>query len=112
MKKIEAIVKPDRIPVIMSRLSQVHQGTINYYDTWYRRIAESNGEQHTHERNPYGFLFRTKVEVMVDDDQVDAVITAICEGGYAGGMCEGKIFVMPIENSIRIQDPQKEDFNF
>jgi len=111
MKKIEAVIKPDRLPVVLDKISKFEHGSISYYDTWYRRISGDFAENLNQERNAHGFLYKTKVELTVEDDQVDSAISALCEGGYSGGGCDGRIFVMPVEQTLRIKSPESSDFH-
>jgi nitrogen regulatory protein P-II 1 len=54
-------------------------------------------------------LPRVKIEVVVEDGQVDQVISTICEVAHTGRVGDGKIFVIPVADAIRVRTQEKGD---
>ena len=53
------------------------------------------------------FLPKIKIEIVITDDQVNAAVEAIVKGAKTGKIGDGKVFVSPIENAIRIRTEEK-----
>ena len=103
MKKIEAIIKPFKLDDVKQALHQEGIEGMTIID------AKGFGRQKGHTELYRGaeyvieFLPKIKVEVVVDDDRVGAVLDAIRNAANTGKIGDGKIFVSPIEQAIRIR---------
>ena len=103
MKKIEAIIKPFKLEDVKDALQEVGLQGITVVE------AKGFGRQRGHTEMYRGaeyvvdFLPKTKVEVIVTEDQVDAAIEAIRKAALTGRIGDGKIFVSNIEQVIRIR---------
>jgi len=103
MKKIEAIIRPSKIEDVKTSL--VEAGIIGMTITDVRGFGRQKGQVETYRGTEFTveFLTKIKVEVVVDDDKVDAVIAAITGSSRTGEIGDGKIFVLPVENVVRIR---------
>jgi nitrogen regulatory protein PII len=103
MKKIEAIIRPYKIDDVKSSL--VEAGIIGMTITDVRGFGRQKGQVETYRGNEFTveFITKVKVEVVVDDDKVDTVITAITGPSRTGEIGDGKIFVLPVESVVRIR---------
>jgi len=103
MKKIEAIVKPFKLDEVRESLSEV--GITGLTVTEVKGFGRQKGHTELYRGAEYvvDFLPKIKVEVVVTDDIVDAAVDAIVKAAHTGKIGDGKIFIMPVEQVIRIR---------
>lgn len=102
MKKVEAIIRSERMPLVKERLRQLGIGgmTISTVSGWSKQR-----ELHLQWRGQpvaYDLLPKAKFELIVPDDRMDSVIQAITESARTGEHGDGVIFVSTIEQAINI----------
>jgi nitrogen regulatory protein P-II 1 len=102
MKKIDAIIRSERMPVVKEHLRQLGIGgmTISTVSGWSKQR-----ELHLQWRGQpvaYDLLPKAKFELIVPDDRVDSVIQAITESARTGDHGDGVIFISTIEQAINI----------
>ncbi len=103
MKKIEAIIKPFKLEDVKEALSdlEITGMTISEVKGYGRQKGHTEvyrGAEYKVEFNP-----KTKIELVVAADQVGKVTTAIREAANTGKIGDGKIFILPIEDVMRIR---------
>ena len=108
MKLVTAIIKPFKLDDVREALSDIGvQGiTVSEVKGFGRQkgqVERYRGSEFTVE-----FLQKLKVEVVVDDDRVDAVITAIAEAAKTGEIGDGKIFVSSVDTVVRIRTGDRD----
>ena len=103
MKKIEAIVKPFKLDEVREALSEV--GITGLTVTEVKGFGRQKGHTELYRGAEYvvDFLPKIKVEVVVTDDLVDAAVEAIVKAAHTGTIGDGKIFIMAVEQVIRIR---------
>jgi nitrogen regulatory protein P-II 1 len=103
MKKIEAIIKPFKLDEVKEALHEV--GVQGMTVTEVRGFGRQKGHTELYRGAEYvvDFLPKVKVEIVVENPQVDDVIEAIMQAARTGRIGDGKIFVTPVENAIRIR---------
>ncbi|MCV2216518.1 MULTISPECIES: P-II family nitrogen regulator [Thauera] len=103
MKKIEAIVKPFKLDEVRESLSEV--GITGLTVTEVKGFGRQKGHTELYRGAEYvvDFLPKIKVEVVVSDELVDAAVEAIVKAAHTGKIGDGKIFIMPVEQVIRIR---------
>ena len=103
MKKVEAIVKPFKLEDIKEALSEI--GIQGMTVTEVKGFGRQKGHTELYRGAEYvvDFLPKVKIEIVLDDDQVDAAIEAIVSAAKTEKIGDGKIFVSPIEQTIRIR---------
>ena len=103
MKKIEAIIKPFKLDEVRESLSEV--GITGLTVTEVKGFGRQKGHTELYRGAEYvvDFLPKIKVEVVVTDDIVDAAVDAIVKAAHTGKIGDGKIFIMPVEQVIRIR---------
>ena len=103
MKKIEAIVKPFKLDDIKDRLDEVgiHGMTV----TEVKGFGRGGGKAPVYPGAEYivDFVPKIKIEIVVPDDLVHAAIEAIMEAARTRHVGDGKIFVLPVDEAIRIR---------
>jgi nitrogen regulatory protein P-II 1 len=109
MHKIEAIVRPEKLEDVKDALAKIGVGGLNVVHVTGRGSQRSI--VHTPGAEPYevDMLPRVKIEVVVEDGQVDQVISTICEVAHTGRVGDGKIFVIPVADAIRVRTQEKGD---
>ena len=107
MKKIEAIIKPFKLDEVKDALSEV--GVQGMTVTEVKGFGRTGGKKEVYRGSSYvvDFVPKVKVEVVVTDDQVNAVLDAIERSAKTGRIGDGKIFVVPIEEVVRIRTGER-----
>ena len=109
MKKIEAIIKPFKLDAVKDALTamDVHGMTV----TEVKGFGRQKGHKEIYRGAEYqvDFLPKIKIEVVVHASQVDKVIETITKAARTDKIGDGKIFVIPIENVIRIRTGESGD---
>lgn len=103
MKKIEAVIKPFKLDDVKDALSEAGVKGLTVVEA--KGFGRQKGHTELYRGAEYvvDFLPKVKVEVVVDDDQVERVIEAIQKAAHTGRIGDGKIFLSPIEEAIRIR---------
>ncbi|MBO4329356.1 MAG: P-II family nitrogen regulator [Rhodocyclaceae bacterium] len=103
MKKIEAIVKPFKLDEVREALSEV--GINGLTVTEVKGFGRQKGHSEIYRGAEYvvDFLPKIKIEIVLADDIVDQAIEAIIRAAHTGKIGDGKIFVTPVEQVIRIR---------
>ena len=107
MKKIEAIIKPFKLDDVKSALQE--QGLQGLTVSDVKGFGRQKGHTELYRGAEYtvDFLPKVKLEVVVADDKVDAVVEAIAAAAATGKIGDGKIFVTPLGESIRIRTGER-----
>ena len=103
MKKIEAVIKPFKLDEVREALSEI--GISGLTVTEVKGFGRQKGHTELYRGAEYvvDFLPKVKLEVAIADDQLDAVIDAITKAANTGKIGDGKIFVVSLEQAIRIR---------
>ena len=103
MKQVTAIIKPFKLDEVREGLAEL--GVTGLTVTEVKGFGRQKGHTELYRGAEYGvdFLPKIKVEVVVADDRVEAVIDAIVKSAHTGKIGDGKIFVSSIEQVIRIR---------
>tara|TARA_Y100001935_G_C17244674_1_gene477646 strand:- start:741 stop:1082 length:342 start_codon:yes stop_codon:yes gene_type:complete len=109
MKKIEAIIKPFKLSNVKDALHELGISGMTVIDVkGFGRQRGSTEGIHTNDSYDDEFLAKMKLEVIVEDSQVQDVIESIKSSAYSGKIGDGKIFVSNIEQVIRIRTGEKD----
>jgi nitrogen regulatory protein P-II 1 len=103
MKKIEAIIKPFKLDEVREALSEI--GVTGLTVTEVKGFGRQKGHTELYRGAEYvvDFLPKVKIEVVIADDLVDRAIEAIIQTARTGKIGDGKIFVYPVEQVVRIR---------
>ena len=103
MKKIEAVVKPFKLDEVREALSEI--GVTGLTVTEVKGFGRQKGHTELYRGAEYvvDFLPKVKVELIVGDALVDRAIEAIVKAARTGKIGDGKIFVTPVEQVVRIR---------
>lgn len=103
MKLVTAIIKPFKLDDVRESLSDI--GVQGITVTEVKGFGRQKGHTELYRGAEYvvDFLPKVKIEVAIDDDQLDRVIEAISKAANTGKIGDGKIFVVNLEQAIRIR---------
>jgi nitrogen regulatory protein P-II 1 len=109
MKKIEAIIKPFKLDEVKEALQEA--GIQGLSVTEVKGFGRQKGHTELYRGAEYvvDFLPKVKIEVVLSDDMVDTAIAAIIAAARTDKIGDGKIFVSPVEQAIRIRTGETGD---
>jgi nitrogen regulatory protein P-II 1 len=109
MKKVEAIIKPFKLDEVKDALAEV--GIKGMTVTEVKGFGRTGGKREVYRGSAYvvDFVPKVKVEVVVPDALVAGVLEAIERSAKTGRIGDGKIFVTPIEEAVRIRTGERGD---
>ena len=107
MKKIVAIIRPFKLDEV--KIELVNAGIVGMTVSEVRGFGRQKGQTERYRGSEYTveFLQKLKVEVVVEDGQVDMVVDKIISAARTGEIGDGKIFVSPVEQVVRIRTGEK-----
>lgn len=107
MKKIEAIIKPFKLDDVKSALAEV--GVEGMTVTEVKGFGRQRGHTEIYRGAEYtvDFLPKIKLEVVLDDRQVDGAVAAILKAAKTGKIGDGKIFLTTLEEVVRIRTEER-----
>ena len=109
MKQVTAIIKPFKLDEVREALAEV--GLNGLTVTEVKGFGRQKGHTELYRGAEYvvDFLPKIRVEMVIPDSMVDDVIEAIVKAARTGKIGDGKIFVMPVEQAIRIRTSESGD---
>ena len=109
MKKIEAIIKPFKLDDVKDALHDAGVSGLTVSEV--KGFGRQKGHTELYRGAEYvvDFIPKVKVEVVVEDDQAERVVEAIELAARTGRIGDGKIFVLPIEQAVRIRTGDRGD---
>lgn len=109
MKKIEAIIKPFKLDDVREALTDI--GITGMTVTEVKGFGRQKGHTEIYRGAEYAvdFLPKIKLELVLTDDLVERAIEVIIESARSGKIGDGKIFILPVEEAIRIRTGETSD---
>jgi nitrogen regulatory protein P-II 1 len=103
MKKIEAIIKPFKLEEVKAALAEIGVDGMTISDV--RGFGRQKGKNEIYRGTEYrvGFMPKLKIEIVLQDLQVTAASAAIRNSAKTGKIGDGKIFIVPVEEAVRIR---------
>ena len=107
MKKIEAIIKPHKLDDVKDRLRELGISGMTVYEV--KGFGRTGGKTEVYRGSAYvvDFVPKARIEIVVKDSVVNEVVQAIAATAKTGKIGDGKIFVTPVEEAIRIRTGEK-----
>jgi nitrogen regulatory protein P-II 1 len=110
MKKIEAIIRPEKLNEVKQALDDLGFHGMNFVQVTGRGAQRGVIHQgRGGETVTVDLLPKVKLDVVVPEMAVERVIDAICEAARTGNIGDGKIFVIPVEEAIRVRTGERGD---
>jgi nitrogen regulatory protein PII len=109
MKKIEAIIKPFKLEEVKDALSDI--GIEGMTVSEVKGFGRQKGHTEIYRGSEYtvDFLPKIKLELVLPDSRVEAAVSAIVKTAKTGKIGDGKVFVSPVDDAIRIRTDEKGD---
>lgn len=103
MKKIEAIIKPFKLDDVKDALS--HMGVKGITLSEVKGFGRQRGHKETYRGAEYqvDFVPKVKIELVIEASMTDQVVSTISEKAGTGKIGDGKIFVLPVEQAVRLR---------
>jgi nitrogen regulatory protein P-II 1 len=107
MKKIEAVIKPFKMDAVKEKLNAL--GILGMTVSEVRGFGRQRGHTEIYRGAEYvvDFIPKTKIEIIVPDHLETAVIETIVDMARTGSIGDGKIFVLPVEEAVRIRTGER-----
>jgi nitrogen regulatory protein P-II 1 len=107
LKKIEAIIKPFKLEEVKEALTEI--GVEGLTVTEVKGFGRQKGHTEIYRGSEYtvDFLPKVKIDIVVPAETVDKALAAIVKAAKTGKIGDGKVFVLPVEDAIRIRTEEK-----
>jgi nitrogen regulatory protein P-II 1 len=107
MKKIEAIIKPFKLDEVKEALAR--QGVVGMTVTEVKGFGRQKGHTELYRGAEYivEFLPKVKLEILVADERASAIAKTIEDAARTGQIGDGKIFILPVEDALRIRTGER-----
>ena len=107
MKKIEAIIKPFKLEQVKDALSAMGIMGMTVWEV--KGYGRQKGHKEIYRGAEYlvDFVPKVKIEIVVDDDVAEKVVDAIRNAANTGSIGDGKIFILPVEDAVRVRTGER-----
>ena len=107
MKRVEAVIRPHKLGDVKDALNQVGVQGLTVYEV--KGFGRQKGHTELYRGAEYtvDFLPKVKIEVVMEDSMVERAVEAIQQAAHTGRIGDGKIFVMTIDEAIRIRTGER-----
>jgi nitrogen regulatory protein P-II 1 len=107
MKKIEAIIKPFKLDEVKEALHEIGLQGITVLEA--KGFGRQKGHTELYRGAEYvvDFLPKVKIELVIDDALVESAVEAIQQSAHTGRIGDGKIFISPVEEAIRVRTGER-----
>ena len=109
MKKVEAIIRPDRLQAVQDALDALGSSGVTVTEVLGCGKQRGYTETYRGARATISLQRKVKVEVVLVDDVVETVVNAITGAARTGEIGDGKIFILPVDDSVRIRTGERGD---
>ena len=109
MQRIEAIIRPERLAMVKNALEDLDHAGMTLTEVRGHGTQRGITEQWRGKAVTIEYLTKVKIELVVKDGGVDAVIALIIEAARTGEVGDGKIFVSPVSTAVRIRTGDRDE---
>jgi nitrogen regulatory protein P-II 1 len=109
MKKIEAIIRPDRLQSVQDGLDELGASGLTVTDVMGCGAQRGYTETYRGAKANISLQRKLKIEVVVPDSRAQGVVDTIAKAARTGEVGDGKIFVLPVEQAVRIRTGEAGD---
>ncbi len=107
MKKIEAIIRPDKLEAVVEKLSELGYSGLNYTEVQGHGRQKGMKELFRGREYEIKFIPKIKIEIVTNDNTAEKIIDAIVETAATGQIGDGKIFISKIEDVVRVRTKER-----
>ena len=109
MKRIVAIIRQEKFDDVKTELMKVGCDGMTVSEVKGRGSQQGIRQSYRGSSYCIDLIPKTRVEIVVNDDDLDVLVEAIKKGAHTGNIGDGKIFIQPVENVIRIRTGEEGD---
>lgn len=107
MKKIEAIIRPEKLDEVRAALERSGYPGITITEVEGHGLQKGVVQQWRGEEYRVDILPKVKVEIVVGDEEAETIVQAILESAYTGGIGDGKVFIYDVAEAVRIRTRER-----
>ena len=107
MKRIEAIIRPERLPAVKAALEEIGYSGMTVAEVKGHGVQKGITEQWRGRQYKVEFLPKLWLLLVVDDEHSEKVLDAICENAATGEVGDGKIFISTVDDVIRVRTRER-----
>ena len=109
MQMISAIIRSSKVDEVKRQLEALGKVSLTISDVKGRGQQKGIKQQWRGAEYVLDLIPKTKIEIVVPDEDVDAVVSAICDAARTGQFGDGKIFVLPVSRTVRVRTGEEGD---
>ncbi len=109
MKKVEAIIRPEKMDAVKDALTKAGYVGMTINEVKGRGIQGGIIERYRGREYIVDLISKVKIELVVREKNVDEVVKIICENAKTGEPGDGKIFIIPVEEVVRVRTGEKDE---
>jgi nitrogen regulatory protein P-II 1 len=109
MKKIEAIIRPEKLDAVRQELEGKGYPGISITEISGHGMQKGTFQQWRGEQYRLDFLPKAKIEIICLDSDVEKIVQTILESAFTGGVGDGKIFIYDVADVVRIRTRERGD---
>jgi len=109
MKYVIAVIQPDKLEDVLEQLEEEEVHLVTASDVMGRGRQKGMAEIYRSHKEPGNLLRKVKIEIAVNDDFVESTLSAIIRGARTGNIGDGKIFVLELDECMRIRTGEHGD---
>ncbi len=109
MIKVEAIIRSQRIDAVKTALDAIGAGSMTVSEVRGRGQQKGITQQWRGAEYVVDFIPKAKIEIVVPDEKAEKIVDIICDVANTGNIGDGKIFLIPIKDAIRVRTKERGD---
>lgn len=107
MKKIEAIIRPDKLEEVVDKLSEMGYTGLNFTEVQGHGRQKGMKELFRGQEYDIKFIPKIKLEIVTADEKAESVVEAILKTAYTGQIGDGKIFISDVNDVVRVRTRER-----
>ena len=109
MQRVEAIIRPEKLDVVKTALEDLDHAGMTLTEVRGHGTQRGVTEQWRGRTFAVEYLTKVKIELVVKDEEVDAIVERIVDAARTGQVGDGKIFVSPVSSAVRIRTGEADE---
>lgn len=109
MQKVEAIIRPEKLEIVKTALEELDHAGMTLTEVRGHGKQRGVTEQWRGRSFAVEYLTKVKIELVVNDEDVDPIIERIVDAARTGEVGDGKIFVSPVSRAVRIRTGESDE---
>ncbi|WP_292369027.1 P-II family nitrogen regulator [Methanoregula sp. UBA64] len=107
MKMIKAMIRPEKFEAVKTALDTAGFGAMTVFDVEGRGVQKGIKQQYRGAEYITDLIPKRQIEIVVSDESAEKVIEVVKTAAYTGKIGDGQIFVLPVEDSIRVRTGER-----